>query len=113
MLFDNKDGVNIQYELLPYVDRYFKKQLFKNRSLYKKNYYGNRIYTDYYVKNYNLNKEFKILKETTLNSKYNPKISLSWNIALSDYRSSNILTPFSYNFLNKIKLKFKEPSINR
>ena len=45
--FDMGDGTGAsQFEVLPYVDRYVKGQLLRDRTQYQKNYYGMRIFTD-------------------------------------------------------------------
>ena len=46
---DDSDSTGVtHFELLPYVDRYLKKQLFRDRSLYRKEFYGGRIFSDFY-----------------------------------------------------------------
>ena len=47
---DDSDSTGItHFELLPLVDLYLKKQLLKDKKLYSQNqFYGDRIYTDYY-----------------------------------------------------------------
>ncbi len=114
ILFDTKDSTNVQFELLPYVDSYVKKQLLKDHSLYTKKLLGNRVYTDFYIRNYNLNNDLGSDKGNTLYPKYQDKISLSWNLALTDYGLYNLLTPFLHIFSKKIHLNFPKPNtINR
>ena len=40
------------FQVMPYVDKYWKKHLLKNRDLYELRYYGARIYTDYNHKHF-------------------------------------------------------------
>ncbi len=80
--YDTTDGTgSTQFEVLPYVDRYFKNQLFRDLSLYEKPFYGGRIYTDFY------HNEARVVDEspytpTPLDLKYKNKIALAWNSAL-------------------------------
>ena len=47
--FDTTDGTGTtQFQFLPYVNKYVKIQVLKDRTLYQKKYYGGRIYTEYY-----------------------------------------------------------------
>ena len=54
--FDNSDSSSVtNFEVMPYVDIYLKKQILINKSLYNSNFYGGRIFTDFY------HKKFKII----------------------------------------------------
>lgn len=73
------------FDVLPYVDKYMKKQVIKDKSLYAEKMYGGRCFTDYY------HKKLKLVDESiesnnypTLDRQYEDKICLSWNIGLSD-----------------------------
>lgn len=112
--FDNTDSSGTpQFMVLPWVDRYFKKQLLKDLSLYKSNYYTDRFHIDYYVKNYNLEKtkeDIKGLDAIKLDMKYKKIITLSWNCSLWDYRYSNYKFLRVLNLYSRIlKLKFVPP----
>ena len=112
--FDNNDGSGKAYwPALKYFDRYFKRNLLKDLSLYRKKFYKNSIFTDYYKRSYNI-KEYKGNPfGFDLNPKYHKKISLSWNLSLCDYRFSGKISEYLCNFSRKIKLKFYKPSLNR
>lgn len=76
---------NCQFEVMPYVDIYLKKQLLKDKTLYTKKLYGTKLYTDYYhrilkLDDDNINKNY-----TLLNLKDKDKLRPSWNIGLSDF----------------------------
>ena len=60
--FDNSDSSSVtNFEVMPYVDIYLKKQILTNKSLYNSNFYGGRIFTDFYHKKFKIidKKEFK------------------------------------------------------
>jgi len=95
ILFDNSDSSTIKFYLLPYVDFYYKKQLFKDESLYEKDLHEERLFSDYYYKKYT--KHIKNLSnyenpgiQTNKFLKNKHKIGLSWNIllAISNFQSS-------------------------
>ena len=50
---DVSDGTGTtHFKVLPYVDKYLKNQVLKDRSLYQKIYYGSRITTDFYHRHF-------------------------------------------------------------
>lgn len=75
---------NTQFEVLPYVKKYVKKQFYKDKLLYKKNFFRNRFYSDFYQKNYNLEKD-SIQKFERLKDEYFDKLVLGWNIGVGNY----------------------------
>ena len=86
--FDLRDSAGTtQFEVLPYVDLYFKKQIYRNLNTYYKDIYGGREYSDYYHKKYKINDEdpYKYVK---LIKKYEKKLNLSWNIGVKLFDSS-------------------------
>ena len=122
ILFDNSDSTGTtRFEVLPYVDRYLKRALLKDRSFYTKNSFKKegRIYINFYNREYNLDKLYNLNKNneyltyTTLDPKYNHKVIQSWNLALSDYRFSNNINRFLYGFTKKNEIQFFKPSLNR
>ena len=112
--FDNADSTgHFHSEVLPYVDRYYKKQILKDRSLYTKILYKKRLFTDFYAKNYELDKKCENDTGFELVHKFQNKIDLSWNFAFKDYRYHNTLSRFYNGFTRKNNLKFYKPSSNR
>ena len=108
------------FQVLPHVDKYWKKQLLKDIALYEREYYGARIYTDYYKNNFNL-KDEKVQKVEPLKKEYMDKLYVSWNIGLGPYSTnikiSNIIRmlpwPLKEKFNYTYKLKIGHPSNNR
>lgn len=88
--FDDNDGSESHYlHFLPYFHLYYKKQVFKDQELYKQNFYGNRIFTDYYHTHMGITESplpdpLPVLK----NSEDLKKIRLSWNLAFGQYPAS-------------------------
>ena len=96
--FDTTDSTgNLQTEVLPYVDRYYKGQLLKDRSLYRDTWYGARIYTDYYHRVYGVeDDEQRYSKPVPSDADLN-KLGVSWSVALADYSYSLV-----GGFLNRL-----------
>lgn len=116
--FDNGDSTGVtQFELLPYVDCYLKKQILKDRSIYTKELYRKRLFTDFYARKYFTTLDDEWARGFPLDSKYQHKVGLSWNFALKDYRYSNEVSQFFYGinrFSNNIsQLKLQRPNKNR
>jgi len=87
--FDNSDSSSVtNFEVMPYVDIYLKKQILTNKSLYNSNFYGGRIFTDFYHKKFSIidKKEFK--NNSPLKKEYENKLRLSWNIGLGNIHNS-------------------------
>lgn len=84
--FDTTDSTGAtQFEVLPFVDGYYKNQILKNRELYLENFYASRIFTDFYHQKFDIVDD-DIGFETVLPAKSDlPKIQVSWNSSLGDY----------------------------
>tara|TARA_B100001964_G_scaffold144392_1_gene158987 strand:- start:265 stop:1359 length:1095 start_codon:yes stop_codon:yes gene_type:complete len=75
------------FNVLPYVTKYLKNQILKDRSAYQKYYYGGRLYTDYYYKH------FGVIDERPWESKLHAipsgedlkKIQVGWNSGFENY----------------------------
>ena len=89
--FDVTDSTGTcQFQVLPYVDKYYKSQLLKNRDLYSKKMYGSRIYTDYYHNVNSIVDQEPLYSETIAKSEYFDKLRVSWNSGLGHYSQSLI-----------------------
>ncbi len=84
-----------QFQVLPYVDRYWKKQLLKDRSLYMREFYGARIYSEYYKNRFDLPSE-EAFRCQPIDPKYLSKLDLSWNLALAPYHRFGLLNSLAH-----------------
>ncbi|GFK94167.1 hypothetical protein NNJEOMEG_02007 [Fundidesulfovibrio magnetotacticus] len=83
--FDLSDSTGVtHFELLPHVDLYLKKQLLKDRTLYKKPFVGGRIYSDYYHRVFGVEDAAPFEQFHPLDEADWPKVDLSWNIGMGD-----------------------------
>jgi len=86
IFFDDADGAaDTRFEVMPYVDRYLKKQLLRDSTKYERRLYGRQLFTDYYHNEYGVNDK-KEHYRIPLQDKHNTsKIELSWNLGAGRY----------------------------
>ncbi len=117
--FDMRDSAGTtQFEVLPYVKKYIKKQFYIDKKVYTRKLEGGRLYTDYYIKNYKLI-DHKPYDQEILDTKYLSKLILGWNLGVGcffDYikfsKLNYFLELFKFKYLNikdyRMKLSFYE-----
>lgn len=82
---DTADSTGVtHFELLPYVDLYLKKQLLKDKALYQKEFYGGRIFTEFYYTEFGITDTVPFRQFYPLDMNLANKVGLSWNIGLGD-----------------------------
>ncbi len=87
--FDTTDSTGmIQSEIFSYINSYWKFQILKDKSLYKKPLYGGRIFSDFYHKKFNINDK-NILHSKSVDNIDLDKITLAWNFGFADYSYKN------------------------
>ena len=83
--FDLTDSAGTsQFEVLPHVKKYIKGQLYKNKELYRKNFFRNRYFSDYYQKKFRIEKEMKF-NFYKLDTNYEQKVILGWNLGVGNF----------------------------
>lgn len=101
------------FDVLPYVDYYFKKQLLKDMSLYYEPHYGGRIWCEYYHIHEQINDpKLSTLKYDVLEKQYESKIRLSWNVGLGDLFTKTGFQKLVFR-RRYAPFDFTEPSMNR
>lgn len=86
LYFDTTDSTGTpQFDVMPLVGGYYKSQTLKDKTGYLKEYYGSRIYTDYYYQNDNITEPRPFIKFPPAAPHDLGKIFVSWNSALGDY----------------------------
>ena len=84
--FDTTDGTGTtQFQFLPYVHKYLKLQVLRDRSLYQKSYYGGRYFTEYYHDQFGINDTQEYPEMTPAPASELHKIDVAWGHPLSDY----------------------------
>ncbi len=107
-----------QFDVLPYVDKYLKLQILKDKKKYLNSYLTGRIHTDFYIKYFDIKDEINIEEHLSRKPSINDlkKISCSWNYGckyfgnLSKY--NDLFCKYFNSHLN-FKNEWVRPSINR
>jgi hypothetical protein len=87
--FDTTDSTGTtQFNVMPYVDAYYKAQLLKDRNLYKTIFYGHRIYAEYYANREGI-RDMEIDSSVSVNTPLKEedihKLRLSWNSGMYNW----------------------------
>lgn len=71
------------FEVMPLVDRYLKKQVLKDRELYRRPLYSLRFYSEYYHNRFGIEDE-PIPSRAVLDKEHDHKLCVAWNILIGD-----------------------------
>jgi hypothetical protein len=116
--FDITDSTALhEPDVLPYVDGYFKAQIFRDLSNYIKPFYSNRIFSDYYYRQFGIIDDNAPSPTCLKSDEHTNKIFLFWNLALSGlfgmgpriYHILQEILPLPYRYC----VKFVSPERNR
>lgn len=84
--FDDAAGAGTtRFEVLPHVDWYLKKQLFRDRSLYTTALYGRQLYTDHYHRRAGVSDERPLTREPVPVEGDLAKVRLAYNSAVGSF----------------------------
>lgn len=108
---DNSDSAGTtEFGVLPYIDIYGKRQLYRDRSHYAKQLYGDRLYTDFYHHEYGIKDNIQNSKSLPLPPGEQHKLKLTWNFAFNDYRWHTRFDRILYGFSRMMWLPFRSIS---
>lgn len=74
-----------QFYVMPWVDVYAKSWLLKDRSMYFQQFYGNRVFTDYFHREFGIEDHSPVRMRPALKPADKNKLTLGWSVALADY----------------------------
>lgn len=99
--FDTSDSSGTcNFEVLPYVDKYLKKQLLKDIELYTKEMYGCRPHSEFFHSTLGVTDDLiGSQKMRLLDLQYEKKLGLSWNVGLSNINSHGVWNNVKNRFL--------------
>ncbi|MGL1890190.1 MAG: glycosyltransferase [Spirochaetaceae bacterium] len=86
----NAGGAIHRPEVLPYVDLFYNKALFKDRSLYKKTFYGDEMFSEYHHEKHGVTDPEPIIREVLTDESLLDKLRLSWNIGVTDFPNTKL-----------------------
>lgn len=101
------------FDVMPYVDLYFKKQLLKDTSDYCRDVYGTRTFCEYYHK-------MLSIEDNTITERYYPhteeqylkKLRVAWNVGLGDLYATKPIQLIMHPY-RVTKPSFLSPETNR
>ena len=107
-----------QFDVLPYVDKYLKLQILKDKKKYLNTYLTGRIHTDFYVKYFDIKDEKNIEEHLSRKPSLKDlkKISCSWNYGCKYFGNLSKYNDFLCNYFNStcsLNNIWIQPSIDR
>jgi hypothetical protein len=88
--FDDDDSASSPVlDVLPYVDKFWKKQLYRDRSVYAKPLRGNRLFTDFYWKSHDFGSA-EASYPSIADLKLVSKMRTAWNLGIGTYPQSRL-----------------------
>jgi hypothetical protein len=73
------------YDLLPEVDLFYQKQLLIDRAMYEQEFIGNRMFCDYYAREFNLDNDTDERYPTIPDPTERDKLRVLWNLGYGQY----------------------------
>lgn len=94
------------FRLLPFVSRYCKSYVYRDKSLYMKKYYGDRIWTDYYHKKYEVSDVITRKPDLVNNISDLNKIHVGYLAGLVNFYDTPVFRRLgaTLNYLERIKI---------
>lgn len=82
---DDAGGGIPRLEVLPFVDLFYSKALFRDRSIYGRELYGKELYSDYYHSKFGVSDPDARRYAVETRPEQLAKLRLSWNIGVGDF----------------------------
>lgn len=84
--FNGHPGGGLHHSsVLPYVDFFYNKALWKDRNEYLRGHYGDELYTDFYHKQYGVVDDADVTSGPVSDERLLSKLRLSWNVGVGDF----------------------------
>ena len=97
--FDTSDSTSLLHpNVISHIDKYCKGQILKDKTEYKKKFYGNRIFTDFCKKKYNIVDDDISYSAPVKTQKEIEKIDIFWNSSISNYSILGKVMNECYNY---------------
>ena len=102
------------FDVMPFVDKYLKKQVLKDRTRYTRPVWGGRVFCEYYHEKYGIDDETVCRREfNPVDPQYLPKIGVSWNVGLGDLFTSKRIDRYLLYRNSYAPIEFTKPAIDR
>ncbi|RPJ09225.1 MAG: glycosyltransferase family 1 protein [Spirochaetaceae bacterium] len=105
----NAGGGILRPEVLPYVDMFFNKSLFKDKSLYQKVLYGDELFTEHYHIDHGINDPDPRKREVITDLSLADKLKVGWNIGIGDFPKLKLRQRSAVFFARTVNAKCVRP----
>ncbi len=99
---DDAGGGIPRLEVLPFVDLFYTKALFRDRSLYGNQLYGKELYSNFFHETYGVTDPDARLRPVETDEVQLAKLHLSWNIGVGEYPRKKWRQRFGYILAKKL-----------
>ncbi len=119
LFFDRSStAASVAVDVLPFVTRYYKTSLLRDRAHYLRPLYGVRLFADYYHRQTGVSDEESNCSVPVSDAKHLAKLRLSWNTSLANYsllgpRLATLCRYVPLAFLMRPTGHFEPPSASR
>ena len=110
---DDAGGGIPRLEVLPFVDLFYQKALFKDRTLYMRELYGKELFSDYYHKKYGIRDPEERKRAVVEDPEQLKKLRLSWNIGIGDFPRSTGRERFAVALARILGMPIVKPFYHR
>ena len=76
--------------VLPFVDLFYNKSLFRNRAVYRRRLYANELFADYYHTRHGVADDPDKTAEAVTDPALAAKLRVSWNVGIGDFPRRNL-----------------------
>ncbi len=84
--YDNRDSSgNPQFWVLPFVDRYYKSQMYRDLNAYEKQFRCNRMHTDYFCEQFGIAPSHQAHEPLSKYQEHIYKLEIGWNLGFGDF----------------------------
>ena len=102
---DDAGGGIPRAQVLPFVDLFYQKALFRDRSLYMRSLYGKELFSDYSHSEYGIDDPNPIEREPVIDSSQLDKLKLSWNIGIGQFPKQKYRQRFAVALARLVDLR--------
>ena len=84
--FDDGDGCGaVRFDIMPFVDHYLRRQLYRDRSHYKVDYYDRELVTEYYRANNGVEADVPFYRPPATSQSDLDKLHVAWNLGVGRF----------------------------
>jgi len=102
---DDAGGGIPRAQILPFVDLFYQKALFRDRSLYMRSLYGKELFSDYSHSKFGIHDPNPIKRDPVIDFSQLDKLKLSWNIGIGQFPKQKYRQRFAVALARLVDLR--------